>query len=85
MACFTATLSLRPFTTESFRATDPTPTCYPTQIVDGVAVEYATALKWAIRQDNYQISPEPCKQYSMPIFRHRSSSQTNAHPFMWQQ
>ncbi|EYB98989.1 hypothetical protein Y032_0126g1341 [Ancylostoma ceylanicum] len=32
MACFTATLSLRPFTTKSSRATDRTPTCYPTQI-----------------------------------------------------
>ncbi|EYC06883.1 hypothetical protein Y032_0073g752 [Ancylostoma ceylanicum] len=31
MACFTATLSLRPFTAENSRTTDPTPTRYPKQ------------------------------------------------------
>ncbi|EYC23875.1 hypothetical protein Y032_0015g2883 [Ancylostoma ceylanicum] len=47
MACFTAMLWLRPFTTKSSHATDPTPTCYPTQIVfdptggTGKRVEYA--------------------------------------------
>ncbi|EYC41737.1 hypothetical protein Y032_0558g3414 [Ancylostoma ceylanicum] len=33
IACLTATLSLRPFPSKSSHATDPTPTCYPTQMV----------------------------------------------------